>query len=126
MKKFFGALIVMMLFVTLNAFSQTAKTAESLVGKWEMTILGTPNGDAKMVVAFKLVEGKLMGEITNPSEAGAPANPLTSVDVKEKGVEIGFSAQGYDLNVDLTASDADNLEGMLMNMFKVKVVRIKQ
>lgn len=49
-----------------QAFSQTNDTTLYYLGKWEITILGTPNGDAKMIAEISRVDGKLVGDLTNP------------------------------------------------------------
>ena len=41
-------------------------------------------------------------------------------------IVLYFSAQGYDLTLDLTKVDNDNLKGSLMNMFEAKAIRVKE
>ncbi len=124
MKKASIFLIALFFGIALNGFSQTAPT-DFYVGKWEVTILGTPNGDAKLIATISLKDGKLVGEMTNPAEPTAAANPLTSVEETNGQMTIFFSAQGYDLSIPFEKVDNDNLKGKLMDMFDCTAKRVK-
>lgn len=137
MKKASIFLITLFFGITLNGFSQSASapaaapaataaaTADFYVSKWEVTILGTPNGDAKMIATISRKDGKLVGEMTNPAEPATPANPLTSVEETNGQMTIFFSAQGYDLSIPFEKVDNDNLKGKLMDMFDCTAKRVK-
>ena len=47
------------------------------------------------------------------------------VEEAEGKITLYFSAQGYDVNVELNKVDDDNLKGTLMNMFEAKAKRVK-
>lgn len=49
MKKVSLFLFVFLLGLSVRGFSQTTPPADFFAGKWEITIMGTPNGDAKLV-----------------------------------------------------------------------------
>ncbi|GJQ41119.1 MAG: beta-glucosidase [Ignavibacteriota bacterium] len=93
-------------------------------GKWELTFVGTPNGDAVSHFALSRKDSKLTGEMTDPSGKTKPV-PFTKIIESKDGVELFFSSQGYDVSVMLNKVDDDNLKGSLMNMFEAKAVRIK-
>lgn len=112
--------------IVMNGFSQTtAPTTDFFVGKWEITIFGTPNGDSKMITELIRKDGKLTGELKSLTDTSAPAIPITSVDEKEGEIEIAFSASGYDITLPLKKEDNDNLKGQLMGMFDAKAKRLK-
>lgn len=126
MKKASILFIALFFGITLNGFSQTAAApADFFVGKWEITILGTPNGDAKMTTELIRKDGKLTGELKDPSDPTKPANPITGIEEKDGRIEIAFSASGYDITLPLTKVDDDNLKGQLMGMFDAKAKRVK-
>jgi hypothetical protein len=128
MKKASILLLVLLLGVVINGFSQTttsAPTKDFFVGKWEITIFGTPNGDSKMVTELVRKDGKLTGELKDATDATKPAIPITSIDEKDGEIEIAFSASGYDVTLPLKKENDDNLKGQLMGMFDAKAVRIK-
>ena len=112
--------------IVINGFSQTATTTDFFVGKWEITIMGTPNGDSKMITELVRKDGKPTGELKDPTDTSKPAIPIAAIEEKDGGIEISFSASGYDLTLPLAKVDDDNLKGQLMNMFDAKAKRIKE
>lgn len=128
MKKVSIILIALFFGIAINGFSQTtapAPKADFFVGKWEITIFGTPNGDSKMVTELIRKEGKLFGELKDLTDTTKPAIPITSIEEKDGEIEIAFSASGYDLTLPLKKEDDDNLKGQLMGMFDAKAKRVK-
>jgi hypothetical protein len=138
MKKVSFVLFVLFFSVLTNGFAQTgtatptpavAKETPAVdfyAGKWEVVFLGTPQGDAKLIATFTRKDGKLEGELKDPTNDKSEAIPVTSVDESASKLTFGFTAQGYDLTVELEKVDDDNLKGMMMNMFETKAVRVKQ
>lgn len=87
--------------------------------------MGTPNGDAKLVADLARTDGKLAGQITNATDPSAEKITITSVDEAADKLTIGFSAQGYDVTLDLSKVDDDNLKGSMMGMFDATAKRVK-
>jgi hypothetical protein len=135
MKKLSIVLFVLTFIALTNGFAQTttATTAtdstttanDFYAGKWEVTFIGTPQGDAKMVANFTRVEGRLEGIISDPTGQIKESITMTSVDEGTDKITFNFKAQGYDIAVDLEKVDDDNLKGMMMNMFESKAKRMK-
>jgi hypothetical protein len=125
MKKTGFFFIALFLGIIFNGFSQTAVPTDFFAGKWEITILGTPNGDNKMVTELVRKDGKLTGELKDPTDTTKPAIPITSVEEKNGVIEISFSASGYDITLPLKKEDENTLKGKVMDMFDAKAVRIK-
>lgn len=107
-----------------GSIAQTAP-ADYFAGKWEITVFGTPNGDAKLVADLARTDGKLGGQITNATDPNAEKIAITSVDEAADKITIGFSAQGYDVTLDLSKVDDDNLKGSMMSMFDASAKRMK-
>ncbi len=126
MKKTTLFFIALFFGIIINGFSQAAAPADLFVGKWEITIIGTPQGDAKMIATFSRKDGKLVGEMTNPAEPNSAPEPLTKVEEDKAIMTIFFSTSGYDLNIPFEKVDDDNLKGKLMDMFDCTAKRIKQ
>ena len=116
--------IVLMLSVAFESTAQTAAPADFFVGKWEILVIGTPNGDSKMIASLERSGANLTGQLINAADASAEKIPII---VEENGNKIGlaFSTQGYDVTIDLAKVDDDNLKGSLMNMFDATAKRIK-
>jgi hypothetical protein len=135
MKKLSIVLFVLTFAALTNGFAQTtaattstdstATATDFYAGKWEVTFIGTPQGDAKMVATFTRVEGRLEGVISDPTGQIKESITMTSVDEGTDKITFNFKAQGYDIAVDLEKVDDDNLKGMMMNMFESKATRVK-
>lgn len=125
MKKSFFIFFIAFLGFATQAFNQNNDTTLYYLGRWEITIFGTPNGDAKMIAEINRVDGKLVGDLTNPAEPQSPKNPMTSIQEEGGKMTIFFSASGYDLSIPFEKVDEDNIQGNLMSMFDVKGKRIK-
>ena len=126
MKKVSLFLFVFLLGVCLNGYSQTTPPTDFFAGKWEITIMGTPNGDAKMVADLTRKEGKLTGELKDPTGTN-PAMPITKID-EDAGNKITIhfdTAQAGEIGIELAKVDDDHLKGQLMSMFESTAVRVK-
>ena len=104
----------------------TATATDFFAGKWEITITGTPNGDAKMVTDLVRKDGKLTGELKDPTGTN-PVTTITKVEEEPgKKITIYFdTAQAGEIGVELAKVDDDHLKGQLMNMFDSTAVRVK-
>ena len=127
MKKVSLLLFVFLLSVCVKSYSQTTPPTDFFAGKWEITITGTPSGDSKMVTDLVRKDGKLTGELKDPSGTN-PAMAITKVEEEAgKKLTIYFdTAQAGEIAIDLTKVDDDHLKGQLMNMFDSTAVRVKK
>jgi hypothetical protein len=126
MKKLIAIFSILFLGIIINSYSQTTKpTTDFFAGKWEITVFGTPNGDAKFTTELVRKDGKLTGELKDATGQLKEAILLTNVEDSAEEMTLYFTAQGYDVNVTLKKENEDNLKGQLMGMFESKAVRIK-
>ena len=115
------------LFVLLLSFSAQAQTKPAedyFASKWALLIEGLPQGDPKMIVGLQRKDGKLEGSVMDSTQKEIAK--ISRVEEKEKSITVFFTAQGYDVNLELTRKDEDNITGSLMGMFEAKGVRIKE
>ncbi|MEZ0540025.1 hypothetical protein [Fibrella arboris] len=122
------SLFVLLLFfgVTLNSFAQATPPTDFYAGKWEVLIVGIPNGDAKLIAELVRKDGKLTGQLTNPSEPGSEKIPLESVTEAADKLSFAFTAQGHNVTMDLVKVDDDTLKGSIMGgMFDASAKRVK-
>ncbi|MBL7818386.1 MAG: hypothetical protein JNL70_25470 [Saprospiraceae bacterium] len=132
MKKIIIGMIITFSVIT-NSFAQTAitpapvatATPDFYAGKWELSFIGTPQGDVKLIAHLSRESGKLTGKLLDATDTEKEPIPISNIEEEENKIVLYFSAQGYDLNVNLEKVDADNLKGQLMNMFEAKAVRTK-
>jgi hypothetical protein len=108
------------LFFGLNA---KAQKADYFPGKWNVVIMGTPNGDAKLTFVLERKDGKLSGAVQDTT--GKEITKITSIEEKEKTINAAFTIQSYDVTLTLEPVDDDHVKGSLMGMFDAKGVRVK-
>jgi hypothetical protein len=135
MKKLRITLFIFFLGVAFNGLSQTTSTSTTLTtttsakdffaGKWEITVMGTPNGDSKFLTNLVRKDGKLTGELATPDPA-QPKIPITKIEESADKLVIYFTAQNYDIDLNMTKVDDNNLKGTMMNMFEAKGLRGNQ
>ncbi|MEB2774132.1 hypothetical protein SYJ56_02380 [Algoriphagus sp. D3-2-R+10] len=59
--------------------SATVSGENYYVGKWNLTVKGTPNGDTKLIMDLEREGGKLVGNLTDPTGAN-PAIPISNIE----------------------------------------------
>ena len=115
-----GVFALMIISVSAKAQSNT----DFFVGKWDILVKGTPQGDVNMKVTFEKKDGKLIGTMVNPDTQ--KEEPFNKLDTTAKGIIVYFSAQGYDVDMSLEKQDEDHVIGSVMNMLEVTGVRVKK
>ncbi|GLU57059.1 hypothetical protein Dfri01_65200 [Dyadobacter frigoris] len=119
--------MVLLFGTSLKGYSQTAASTDFFAGKWEISIVGTPNGDSKLVTQLTRKDGKLTGELKDPSGQNPEAIPINSVVEEANKMTIYFTAQGTDVSLDLSKIDDSHLKGSVMNgMFDASAIRAKE
>ena len=127
MKKVSLFCLFLMLGVIFNSYAQTSPQSDFFAGKWEVSVMGTPNGDSKMVTDLVRKDGKLTGELKDPSGQNPEPFPITSIVEEADKVTLYFTAQGTDVSLDLAKVDDSHLKGSVMNgMFDATAVRVKE
>lgn len=112
----FTAIFAILFSISLN--SQAQATSDYFVGKWNVLVTGTPNGDAKMVVVMQRVDGKLKAEFVGNDQPEVPK--VSNIEETEKSVRIYFTASGYDVYLYLENKGENHVEGNMLDMFDAK------
>ena len=113
--------VAIALFFGLNA---KAQTNDYFPGKWNVVVMGTPNGDAKMTFVLERKDGKLSGVVQDTT--GKEMTKITQIDEKDKTITAAFTIQSYDVSLTMEPVDDDHVKGSLMGMFEAKGVRVKE
>ncbi len=113
--------VLVALFFSFNAKAQS--TADYFAGKWKITVMGTPNGDATMTFIFEKKDSTLTGVIRDSTNTEIAK--ITSIEQSGKTITVYFSSQGYDVNLLLEPVEADTVKGSMMSMFDAKGIRVK-
>jgi len=117
-----AALIAFTCMIT-KAQAQTAATSP-FTGKWDVLAKGVPGGDTHIFFTITEQDGKLSGTIQDLETK--KENPLTKVEKDDKGIVLYFTAQNYDVTVNLQKKDDDHLTGNMLGMFDCTGERVKQ
>ena len=126
MKKVSLLLFVFLLAFCVNGFSQTTPPTDFFAGKWEILISGTPSGNSKMLTELIRKDGKLTGELKDPT-GSRPPMPITKVEETAEKMTIFFTTeQAGEIALELTKTDEDHLKGQMMNMFDATAERVKK
>lgn len=112
----FTAIFAILFSISFN--SQAQATSDYFVGKWNVLVTGTPNGDAKMVVVMQRVDGKLKAEFVGNDQPEVPK--VSNIEETEKSVRIYFTASGYDVYLYLENKGENHVEGTMLDMFDAK------
>lgn len=116
-------LFLVVAFCLVSALKMNAQVhADFFAGKWNVTVIGTPNGDAKMIVNLERKDGKLTGGVIN-SDSAEPIK-FSNMEEKENSVTVYFSASGYDVYMVLEKKDDNHVKGSMMDMFDVSGERV--
>jgi hypothetical protein len=113
--------VALAVFFSISAMAQS--TTDYFVGKWKITVIGTPNGDNTGTYILDRKDGKLVGSMQDST--GKEITKFTSVDEKDKSITVNFTVQSYDVTLQLDPIDDDHVKGSMMGMFDAKGVRIK-
>lgn len=103
-----------------NLYAQNG-TEAFFLGKWNVTVKGTPNGDATLSARFEKNGVSLKGFYTDPESKEEKAMDTAYMDSDK--LTFGFNISGYDVTVTLAKKDENTATGSLMGMFDVEAVR---
>lgn len=124
MKKASILFFALFLALSFHGFAQTTPK-DFFASKWEISVNGTPNGDAKLVTELIRKDGKLTGELKDPSGQRAEAIPISLIEEEKNSITIYFTTQEHHVTMVLEKVDENNLKGLTMSSFDTKAVRLK-
>ncbi len=110
------------LLLSVNVKAQTSGS-DYFTGKWSVLIKGTPNGDAKMTVTLQKQDTTLAGNIQDST--GQLNAKIDKVELNGDKITLYFTAQGYDVNLEMDKKDDDHITGSMMGMFDAEGERVK-
>ncbi|MCC5941214.1 MAG: hypothetical protein JJU37_06685 [Balneolaceae bacterium] len=111
------------LLITSAAFAQSEAAGEDyFIGKWDVLVQGTPNGDAAMIFNLQRDEDQLAGYISGEDET--ETIPFDRIAETEESITVYFFAEGHNVNITLNIVDENSMTGHLMGMFNSSATRI--
>ena len=116
MKKLSVFITTLLIFLlSTGAMAQTQPVTDYFAGKWNMLVKGLPNGDTKMLVILDKKDTTMTGVIQD--SVGTEISKFSKVELRENGVTVYFTAQGYDVFMTMNKKDDDHVTGSMMDMF---------
>lgn len=115
------------LFVAFGTLLSTNLQAQNgteayFLGKWNVTVKGTPNGDVTLPARFEKKGASIKGFYTDPESKEEKGMDTAYVEADK--LNFGFNIAGYDVTVTLSKKDENTATGSLMGMFDVEAVRV--
>jgi hypothetical protein len=124
MRKFSASIVTAYLIIlSTGALAQAQPVPDYFAGKWNMLVKGLPNGDTKMIVILDKKDTTLVGVIQD--SVGTEISKFSKVDIRENGVTVYFTAQGYDVYMSMIKKDEDHITGSMMDMFDAEGIKVK-
>jgi hypothetical protein len=116
-----GLFLLILVSVNLKAQDKT----DYFIGKWNIFVAGTPNGDVKFILSLERKDGVLSGTV-NEEATNVEISKVTKVEEKDQTITAYFFAQGHDLSLFLDKKDDTHVIGNLINMFDATGERITE
>jgi len=117
-------LTLIILFFIQTAIVNAQDVKNPFVGKWDAVVLNLPQGDIAGLLKIESSKETLSGSFTD--KVMKKELVFTSVDLKDSVLNVGFSYQGMAVTMVLKKKDTDNLEGLVLDSYNIKAVRIKE
>ena len=117
---FIGAFLLLL---SMGASAQEKKGAEYFAGKWSVLVKGLPDGDRKMIFVLEKKDATLTGVVQDTT--GKEIAKIDKVDLADKTATLYFTANEYDVNLEMNKKDEDHITGSLMGMFDAEGDRVK-
>jgi cytochrome c len=115
MKSIYAFLFIAFTALAVNGVQAQSATEAYFLGKWNVTVKGTPNGDVTLPGRFEKNGVSLKGFYTDPESKEEKA--MDTVYIDSDKLNFGFNIAGYDV-------DDNTATGSLMGMFDVEAVRV--
>ena len=107
-------LFYIVMFTLTTSFSKDANL-DHFVGKWEVHINETPEGDACFILVLRRTKGELRGKIFRRDKT-----PIDIIEVEEdeNSLDFFFNYNGLSINFLMLKVNRDLCAGKLMNKYK--------
>lgn len=112
------------LLLNVDAKAQQKDGADYFVGKWEVAVKDTPEGDVTMFFLLDKADDSVSGVVQDTS--GNEISKISNTELQGDELTVYFAARGYDLNLWMKKKDDDNITGTLMGMFDANGKRMKK
>ncbi len=116
-------LFIFSLLIFGGLMAKASQDNDSMLGTWDVSVQGTPQGNINVYLTLERVEGKLSATIQQPGTSQEVY--VSNIIEKEGGLTLYFYAEGMDLYLSLKPSGEDKVSGYLMDQFPLEGTRKK-
>lgn len=119
--------LVSLLFVLLLVNFATAQSktgGDYFVGRWKVSIPGTPIGDLKRIYVIDKMNNGFSGIVQDST--GKEITKCSKVEAKENEITLFYSVSGIDAYIKLTRKDEDHVSGLVMDNYPAEGERLKK
>lgn len=122
MKASVSIFTIILLALTLLSFAPVMAQSDSpgFEGTWQIDIPGTPYGDVTLMFVITREEGSLSGNIM--IEQGEAT--VQNIVERDNTIIVYWVTGEYDLDMNLTLTEEDKLDGWLANTLRVSGTRV--
>src|SRR5690349_15823779 len=99
--------ILIFLVTATTSFAQSQGDIDFFAGKWEITIKGTQNGDANVILVLDKGGDGLVGSVQDTN--GTDLSKISRIVVSSNKLTLQFNVQGQSVNVELIKKDDDHV-----------------
>jgi hypothetical protein len=112
---------IVFLLTEISTFAQSQQDIDFFAGKWELSIQGTQNGDATVILVLDKGDDGLMGSVQDAN--GTELSKITRVVVGQDKVNLQFTVQGQTVSVELVKKDDSHVTARYGN-YRAEGLRI--
>ncbi len=117
-------LTLAILFFVQTAIVNAQAAKNPFIGKWDAVVLNLPQGDIGGLLKIELNKETLAGSFTD--KIVKKEMVFTSMDLKDSVLNVGFSYQGLAVTMALKKKGQDSIEGLVLDSYNIKAIRIKE
>jgi hypothetical protein len=115
---------IFFLLLSMNVNAQSKSGADYFAGKWSVLVKNLPQGDTKMIFVLEKKDTTMTGVVQD--SVGNQISKIDKVELTGDKATLYFSAQGYDVNLEMNKKDDDHITGSLIGMFDAVGERLKE
>ena len=125
MKKRSSLLSLLLVLLLINFANAQSNTGGSyFVGKWKVSIPGTPIGDLKRIYVIDKMNDSFSAVVQDST--GKEITKCSKVEARENDITLFYSVSGIDAYIKLTRKDEDHVSGLVLDTYQAQGERMKK
>lgn len=109
--------------LSVSQVNAQAKDGEAFLGKWDVLVEGTPEGDSHMKMNIEEIDGEIVCMIADKE---GKFSKVERFEVEGTEMTAYWNAAGYNVYLFLEVVEDGKLEGSLMDMFDATGTKLEE